>query len=176
MLPRLTLHTLSLNRLSDEGDYRLRLVVENSGFLPTYTSAQGRKRVAARPVRAELELPNGVILSSGQPKTEMGHLEGRSGKLSVSTIFTASPTDNRAWAEWILRGRSDAEVKVRSRSARAGSLEDSVSCVRVPTTGAERATALPDKARRSVIDLEHIKKVSVKEQTEGFTFWTRPSC
>ncbi len=126
MLPRLTVHTLSLDRLSDEGDYRLRLVVENSGFLPTYTSAQGRKRVAARPVRVELELPDGVILSSGQAKTEMGHLEGRSGKLSVSTIFAASPTDNRAWAEWVLRGHPGAEVKVRIRRDRAGSLQDSV--------------------------------------------------
>ncbi|MCY3711214.1 MAG: M14 family metallopeptidase, partial [Caldilineaceae bacterium] len=72
MLPRLTVHTLSLDRLSDEGDYRLRLVVENGGFLPTYTSAQGRKRIAARPVRVELELPEGVILSSGQAKIEMG--------------------------------------------------------------------------------------------------------
>ena len=126
MLPRLTVHTLSLDRLSDEGDHRLRLVVENSGFLPTYTSAQGRKRVAARPVRVELELPEGVSLSSGQAKTEMGHLEGRSGKLSVTTVFAASPTDNRAWAEWVLRGQPGAEVKIRIRSDRAGSLEDSV--------------------------------------------------
>ncbi len=72
------------------------------------------------------ELPEGVILSSGQAKTEMGHLEGRSGKLSVSTIFAASPTDNRAWAEWILRGQPGAEVKVRIRSDRIGSLQDSV--------------------------------------------------
>ncbi|MXY92842.1 MAG: carboxypeptidase [Caldilineaceae bacterium SB0670_bin_27] len=126
MLPRLTVHSLSLDRLSDEGDHRLRLVVENSGFLPTYTSAQGRKRVAARPVRVELELPEGVSLSSGQAKTEMGHLEGRSGKLSVSTVFAASPTDNRAWAEWVVRGQPGAEVKIRIRSDRAGSLEDSV--------------------------------------------------
>ena len=126
MLPRLTVHTLSLDRLSDEGDYRLRLVVENGGFLPTYTSAQGRKRIAARPVRVELELPEGVILSSGQAKIEMGHLEGRSGRLSVSTVFAASPTDNRAWAEWVLRGQPGAEVKIRIRSDRAGSLEDSV--------------------------------------------------
>jgi len=126
MLPRLTVHTLSLDRLSDEGDYRLRLVLENCGFLPTYTSAQGRKRVAARPVRVELELPEGVSLSSGQAKTELGHLEGRSGKLSVTTVFAASPTDNRAWAEWVLRGQPGAEVKIRIRSDRAGSLEESV--------------------------------------------------
>ena len=126
MLPRLTLHTLSLDRLTDHGDFQLRLVVENSGFLPTYTSAQGRKRAAARPVRAELELPETVSLSSGQAKTEMGHLEGRSSKLSVSTIYAASPTDNRAWTEWVLRGPPGAEVQIRVLSDRAGSLHERV--------------------------------------------------
>jgi len=56
----------------------------------------------------------------------MGHLEGRSGKLSVTTVFAASPTDNRAWAEWVLRGQPGAEVKIRIRSDRAGTLEESV--------------------------------------------------
>ena len=126
MLPRMTVHTLALERLTDEGDYRLRLVVENSGFLPTYTSAQGRKRVAARPVRVELEVPAGVSLTSGQAKTELGHLEGRSGKLAVSSIYAASPTDNRAWAEWVLRGPAGVEVGVQVLSDRAGTLRESV--------------------------------------------------
>ena len=126
MLPSMALHTLSLDRLSNEGDYRLRLVVENSGFLPTYTSAQGRKRDAARPVRVELALPESVELTSGQAKSELGHLEGRSGKLSVSTIYAASPTDNRAWTEWVLRGPPDAEIQVRIHSDRAGTLRERV--------------------------------------------------
>ena len=126
MLPSLAIHTLALERLTDDGDYRLRLVVENSGFLPTYTSAQGRKREAARPVRVELALPEGVRLNSGQAKTELGHLEGRSGKLSVSTIYAASPTDNRAWTEWVLRGPSGADVQVQVLSDRAGTLRESV--------------------------------------------------
>ena len=126
MLPSLTLHTLSLDRLTNDGDFRLRLVVENSGFLPTYTSSQGRKREAARPVRVELELPESVNLTSGRTKLELGHLEGRSGKLSVSTIYAASPTDNRAWTEWVLRGPPGARVQVHVRSDRAGTLHERV--------------------------------------------------
>ncbi len=126
MLPKLTVHTLALERLTDEGDYRLRLVVENSGFLPTYTSAQGRKRSAARKVRVELALPESVRLTSGKAKTELGHLEGRSGKFSVSTMYAASPTDNRAWTEWVLRGPPGAEIQVQVRSDRAGTLYESV--------------------------------------------------
>ena len=126
MVPRMTVHTLALDRLTDEGDYRLRLIIENSGFLPTYTSAQGRSRSAARPVRVELGLPEGVSLTSGQAKSELGHLEGRSGKLSVSTIYAASPTDNRTWTEWVLRGPVGAEVSVKVLSERAGTLRERV--------------------------------------------------
>ena len=126
MLPRLTRHTLSAERLADGGDYRLRLVVENSGFLPTYTSAQGRTRKAARPVRVELGLPQGVKLISGRQKTELGHLEGRGSRLSVSAVYASSPTDNRAWIEWILQGASGDEVKLDVLSDRAGSLHGSM--------------------------------------------------
>ena len=124
MLPRLTIHTLSADRLTVEGDFRVRLVVENSGFLPTYTSGQGRTRKAARPVRAELDLPGNVQLISGQAKSEMGHLEGRSSRLSVSTLYAASPTDNRAWREWILRATPGTEIQVHVHSDRAGSLHE----------------------------------------------------
>ena len=65
------LHTLEVRPLGS-GDYRLNLVVENAGFLPTYTSAQGKKRKAIRPVRAELELPDGVKLVNGQRRTDVG--------------------------------------------------------------------------------------------------------
>ena len=126
MLPRLTIHTLSADRLIAEGDFRLRLVVENSGFLPTYTSGQGRTRKAARPVRAELDLPGNVQLISGQAKSELGHLEGRSSRLSVSTLYAASPTDNRAWREWVLRATPGTEIQVHVHSDRAGSLHEMV--------------------------------------------------
>jgi murein tripeptide amidase MpaA len=126
MLPRLTLHTLTAERLTGEGAFRLRLVVENSGFLPTFTSAQGRTRKAARPIRAELDLPENVQLISGQEKSELGHLEGRSNRLSVSTMNAASPTDNRAWREWILRGEIGTEIQVHVCSDRAGSLHETV--------------------------------------------------
>ena len=125
MLPRLTLHTLTVERLGDDG-YRLRLVVENSGFLPTCTSAQGRTRKAARPLRVELDLPDGVQLISGKKTTELKHLEGRSSRMSVNAVHAASPTDNRAWTEWILRGARGTTVQVHILSDRAGSLHRTV--------------------------------------------------
>jgi murein tripeptide amidase MpaA len=121
MLPRLALHTVEIKALGG-GDYRLNLVVENTGFLPTYTSAQGKKRKATRPVRAELELPGEIKLVNGQRRVELGHLEGRSNKLDVAAVWVESPTDNRARAEWVLHGPPGTSFTVHVRSDRAGAL------------------------------------------------------
>lgn len=125
MLPSLSIHTLALEPLSG-GETYLNLVVENTGFFPTSTSEQGRKRNASRPVRVELDLPEGVQLRSGRRKLELGHLAGRSGRLQTSMIWTSSPTDNRARAEWVLKGPAGAEITLRILSDRAGSLTRTV--------------------------------------------------
>ncbi len=101
-------------------------MVENAGFLPSFTSVQGKNRKAVRPVRAELELPEGVTLVDGRRKVELGHLEGRSNKLDVSAIWTECDTDHRARAEWTLRGQPGATVTVHVLSERAGSLHRQV--------------------------------------------------
>ncbi len=103
-------------------DYRLRLVVENRGYLPTNTSAQGKKRTFVRPVRAELELPEGASLLSGKRRTELGHLEGRSGNFWATQIWVAEPTGHRARAEWLLRAPAGTEIRVNILSDRAGNI------------------------------------------------------
>jgi murein tripeptide amidase MpaA len=125
LLPRLTLHHLQVTPLGG-GEYHLNLVVENAGFLPTCTSVQGQNRKAVRPVRAELELPEGVTLIDGRRRVELGHLQGRSNKLDVSAIWTEGDTDHRARAEWTLRGQPGATVTIHVRSERAGSLHPQV--------------------------------------------------
>ncbi|HEY9845897.1 MAG TPA: hypothetical protein V6D03_06830, partial [Candidatus Caenarcaniphilales bacterium] len=124
MLPHLTLHTVAIARLGQD-TYRLNLVVENTGFLPTCTSQQGQKRSSARPVRVELTLPVGVMLVSGKQRTELGHLEGRSNKLS-SAYYATSPTDNRAHAEWVLQGPPGTIFKLQVHSDRAGIVQREV--------------------------------------------------
>jgi murein tripeptide amidase MpaA len=125
LLPRLTLHHLEVKPLSG-GEYHLNLVVENAGYLPTCTSVQGKNRKAVRPVRAELELPDGVTLVDGRRRVEVGHLEGRSNKLDVSAFWTDGNTDNRGRVEWTLRGHPGAVVTVHLLSERAGSLHRQV--------------------------------------------------
>jgi murein tripeptide amidase MpaA len=121
LLPRLSVHTLEVTQLT-EGTHRINLVVENSGVLPTYTSEQGKKRQAARPVVVELVLPEGASLVNGKRRTDLGHLQGRSNKLEVSSLWDTSGTDNRARLEWVVQAPAGSLLKMNILSDRAGSL------------------------------------------------------
>ena len=48
-----------------DGVWRVRLVVENTGWLPTNVSRKALERKAVRPVEAEIELPDGASLALG---------------------------------------------------------------------------------------------------------------
>ncbi len=119
LAPRLTWRTLEAAPLGDD-TWRVLAVVENVGFLSTSGSARARATGLARPVRLEIDLPEGVELISGAPRTEVGHLEGRSNKLA-SGWFSNSAHDNRAEAEWVVRGPAGSVVRVLARAERAGS-------------------------------------------------------
>jgi murein tripeptide amidase MpaA len=121
MLPKLVIHTLQVTPLG-KNNYRINLVVENTGYLPTYTSEQGKKRKAIRPVRLELELPDGARFVNGRPRIELGHLEGRSNKFDVTTCWGESPTDNRSRNEWVVNAKPGSTLKLHVLSERAGSI------------------------------------------------------
>ena len=124
MLPHLEIHTLEVSKVSDE-TYTINLVVDNSGFLSTYTSNQGKSRGVMREVRVELDLPEGVELLNGKAKTNLGHLEGRSNKIG-QIFITATPTDNRARLEWTIKAREGSSIDLHILSERAGSIHRKV--------------------------------------------------
>jgi murein tripeptide amidase MpaA len=124
LLPELSVHTLKATHLSGD-TYQVNLVVENSGFLPTFTSEKGKNR-SVRPVRAELELPEEIRLKSGKRRVELGHLPGRSADMEVTSFFSSSGTENRARAEWVLEGPAGAAFSIKIHSERAGSIEKTV--------------------------------------------------
>jgi hypothetical protein len=124
MLPHLEIHTLEIVKVSDN-TYTLNLVVDNTGFFPTYTSNQGKKRNLLHPVRVELEIPEGVEILNGRVKRELGHLEGRSNK--IGSIFTiASPTDNRGRLEWTLTATPGTRLLMHVKSERAGTFHQEI--------------------------------------------------
>jgi murein tripeptide amidase MpaA len=121
LLPHLSIYSLDVNKISED-KFHLNLVVENSGFLPSYTSQQSKSRKSSRPVRVELELPGEAILTNGKRREEFGHLEGRSNKLEVAASSADSPTDNRARLEWVIQAVSGTKILIKILSERAGSI------------------------------------------------------
>jgi murein tripeptide amidase MpaA len=118
LCPYLSISKLAVSRQSDEV-FHIMAVVENNGFLPTYTSKRALEQNDVRPIAAELELPDGVSLVSGERRQELGQLEGRSNKIWV-WFSDGTPTDNRCKVEWVLKGPRGASVKLTVRSQRAG--------------------------------------------------------
>jgi murein tripeptide amidase MpaA len=121
LLPHLSIHTIQIDKLETK-KFHLSLVVENSGFFPTYTSQQSKTRKSSRPVRVELELPDGAVLMSGKLRQELGHLEGRSNKLDRDANSADSPTDNRARLEWVIQAAPGSKIRFKILSERAGSI------------------------------------------------------
>jgi murein tripeptide amidase MpaA len=124
LLPHLEIHTLEVSKLGPNS-YHLNLVIENSGFLPTYTTEQGKSRKVVRPVRVELDIPESIEILTGERRVELAHLEGRSNKLSVAP-WDYSPTDNRARVEWVLQAESSTKLEIRILSERAGKITEKV--------------------------------------------------
>jgi murein tripeptide amidase MpaA len=121
LLPHLALHTLKV-KPAGESTWTIDLVVENSGYFPSYTSQQARKRQVIRPVTAELALPEGCRILLGKPRMEAGHLEGRTNKDDVASVFGRSPTDNRAHVQWLVEGPRGSQLDLTVRSERAGQI------------------------------------------------------
>ena len=124
MLPRLSVHTFTAMPLGDN-QFALNLVVENTGYFPSYTNNMSKKR-GIRPVRVELELPEGAEFVQGKQKADLGHLEGRATRTGIFG-GGGNGTDYRARVQWVIRVPSGAGmVKANVISERAGAVRGEV--------------------------------------------------
>lgn len=126
--PRLELHSATVTSLG-EGLYRVRMVVENTGWLPTYVTQTALERKIVRGVIAEIELPEGARLEGCLARQELGQLEGRAYKTaSIDTYAEAS--SNRVKIEWLvvapLNAAQGGTVKLVARHERAGIVRTAV--------------------------------------------------
>lgn len=121
MLPHVSIKSLDVHNLSKDM-YSINLVLENTGFLATYTSNQGKNRKATRPIRIELEVNGSFEIVKGKQKSTYGHLEGRSKRLSVTAAGAESPTDNRLHSEWVIKGKSGDKIVLHITTERAGNI------------------------------------------------------
>ncbi|PJF25327.1 MAG: carboxypeptidase, partial [Phototrophicales bacterium] len=106
------------------GVYQVRLVVQNTGWLPSYVSKKALEKRLVRGVIAEIALPDGAALKSGDPRQDIGQLEGRAYTASSLTpwgmLIGGHFTPDRAKAEWIIHAPNGGEVTVSARHPRAG--------------------------------------------------------
>jgi hypothetical protein len=112
------------------GHWRVRLVVQNTGWLPSYVSKRALERKVVRGVIAEIALPTGATLVQGKRREELGQLEGKSSKhTGVSFWPDYNVTDDRAKIEWVVRGKKGDQVDVVARHERAGTVRAAVTLV-----------------------------------------------
>ena len=78
-----------------DGSWLIRLVVENSGWLPTSVTEQAVQRKAVRPLEAEITLPDGGKVIGGERKVELGQLDGRVNRRSLLWWASNDATSDR---------------------------------------------------------------------------------
>jgi murein tripeptide amidase MpaA len=124
--PKLEVRSAEATRAGTD-TWRVRLVVENSGWLPTYVSKMAVQHKLLRGVLAEITLSAGVELVNGKPREELGELEGWAYMhTGVSFWPNRTPTADRAHADWIVRGPAGAEVTLTAWHERAGRVSSKV--------------------------------------------------
>jgi murein tripeptide amidase MpaA len=125
--PKLEIKTCVATKLGDDV-FGIRLVVQNTGWLPTYVTKKALERQNVRPVIAELELPEKANFVTGRSREELGQLEGRCYKAPSVLALTADPTDDCAKFDWVIQAPPGSVVKITARHSRAGTVRTEVCC------------------------------------------------
>ena len=119
--PLLEVRSLDVEQLG-ETSFLVRLVLQNSGWLPTNVTEKAVERKAVRPLEVELELPEGARLVGGEMTTEVGQLKGRVEKRSTTWWANDESTNDLAKLEWVIEAPAGSEVGIEARHSRAGTL------------------------------------------------------
>jgi Zinc carboxypeptidase len=117
--PRLEVKSFESEAVGD-GAYRLRLVLENAGWLPTNVTQKALDRKAVRPIEVELELPDGARVAVGQEREDAGQLAGRVDRRAVMWWGVDHSTSDRTKVEWVVEAPVGSRVGVVARHERAG--------------------------------------------------------
>ena len=109
------------------GNYKITLVVQNTGWLPSYVTKRALERKVVRGLIAEIALPPGATLVQGKRRVDAGQLEGKAYKhTGVSFWPEPNVTDDRVKVEWVVKGNVGDTVDVVARHERAGRLRVAV--------------------------------------------------
>jgi len=128
--PELRLRETLVDSAGD-GAWRVRVVVENAGWLPTNITQLAVERRSVLPLRAEIALAEGASLVTGAAKQDLGQLAGRALKTSGIGMFAygTDDTSDRAVAEWIIKAPAGTECAVTVHHDRAGIVRHTITLV-----------------------------------------------
>lgn len=104
---------------TDEYLYRVRAVVENLGFLPTWVSDQAKAMGKAKPVTAELS-GEGFRLLTGKAKQTVGDLAGRNDQYEPLSYLPNYANEARKAIEWIVAAPAGTALTVTSVARNGG--------------------------------------------------------
>ena len=121
--PRLSIRSFTAEP-AGEGLWRLRLVVDNSGWLPTKGSQQALDQLAVTGVSVELSLPAGARLVAGAPAQQLGQLAGRNEQRSTASWWGYTPgTPDRTIADWVVAAPAGTAFTAKAIHERAGNAQ-----------------------------------------------------
>ena len=121
-LPRLAIRSVTVEAAGKDL-WKVRAVLENTGWLPTNGSQQALDRKAVGDVAAEIALPPTARLVAGPARKALGQLAGRSEQRSTASWWGFRPgTPDRALAEWIVAAPAGTKVAITARHDRAGTV------------------------------------------------------
>jgi hypothetical protein len=118
----LEVRSLDVEKLG-ESSFLLRLVLQNSGWLPTNVTVKAVERKAVRELEVELELPDGARLLGGEMKTVAGQLTGRADKRSTTWWANDESTADLVKLEWVVEASAGTEIAIEARHPRAGTVQ-----------------------------------------------------
>src|SRR5687767_4636033 len=116
--PKLAVRETSVASLGGDS-FRIRLVLQNEGWLSTYVTKKALEKKVTRGVIAEITLPKGASLESGKPREQLGELEGRAYK-PVFVDEAEESTDERVKVEWVVKAKKGTKIKLLAKHERAG--------------------------------------------------------
>ncbi len=124
--PKLELRNVEVTAAGTD-TWRVRLVVQNTGWLPSYVSKMALKHKLLRGVLAEIELPEDARLLTGKPREELGELEGWAYlHTGISFWPNKNVTADRAHVDWVVQAKAGTEIRLAAWHERAGRLETRV--------------------------------------------------
>lgn len=121
--PRLELVEATTTPLGND-NHHIKLVVQNTGWLPSAITQTAIKNKLVRGLVTEIELPDGATLKSGKLREEHRQLDGRAYSAISATpwsVFGASSGD-RLLAEWVVTAPNGGTVNLVAKHDRAGTV------------------------------------------------------